>query len=493
MSGLVNPTVLFVDDDVVGRQLLSFLFRDAGYDTLEAGTGNEALDLARSHHPELMVLDVNLPDMDGFEVCHRLKSQPETTHIAVLQVSAVYVGGGDRAHGLEEGADAYLIKPVEPREILATVRALLRVRQAEEAARHAAQQWRTTFDAFSDAVCLLDSRGLILRCNRAFRELVGMSFSGLLDQSYTQVLRDGLHLENVPALEELGRPGACEPRELHLGQRWFRHKADPIINDRQNWIGSVHILTDITRQNELEEQLRQAQKLEAIGRLAGGIAHDFNNLLTAILGNVALLQRDLEEGAAGYALAGAIEQAAWRAAELTRQLLGFSRQTLLWLKATDLNDPIGEVTAQLRGSLPPNIALEVTRTEPLWMVQADPIQIAQVLGNLCRNAVDAMPAGGVLRLRSENVVIEENQTRPSSESRPGPFVCITVSDTGEGIPDEVLPRIFDPFFTTKAIGKGTGLGLAMVYGIIKQHQGWVECHSEFGRGATFAIYLPRIS
>jgi PAS domain S-box-containing protein len=491
MLGQPAPTVLFVDDDQVTRQLLGCLFRDAGFTTLEVGTGSEALTLAQTRHPDLIVLDVNLPDLNGYEVCRQLKAHPDTRDTTVLQMSAVYVGSGDRSQGLEGGADAYLVKPVEPREILATVRALLRMRKAEEAARTAAQQWRATFDAISDAVCLLCTEGRIVRCNRAFRDLCGRSFQELIGQDYTRMLQEAFHLDSPLALDGLAPPGVFDSRELNLGRRSFRHKADPILDDRGARTGTVHILTDLTSQKELEEQLRQAQKLEAIGRLAGGIAHDFNNLLTAILGNASLLQQSLPRQEAEHELASIIERAAWRAADLTRQLLGFSRQTLLWLKVINLNEPVREAVGTLQKSMPANVRLAVRGGEALWPVHADPMQITQVLGNLCRNALDAMPEGGSLTIETANVQVEEAQTQVNPEARLGPFVRLSVSDTGPGITAEVLPRIFDPFFTTKTVGKGSGLGLAMVHGIIKQHQGWVECKSVPGQGARFDLYLPR--
>jgi PAS domain S-box-containing protein len=480
-----------VDDDRVTRQLLGCLFRDAGFTTLEAATGSEALALARSHHLDLIVLDVNLPDLNGYEVCRQLKTHPDTRDMTVLQISAVYIGSGDRSQGLEGGADGYLVKPVEPREILATVRALLRMRTAEEAARTAAQEWRATFDALSDAVCLLSTDDQIVRCNRAFRDLCGRPFEELIGQRYAPVLQEAFHLGSPPALEGLAHPGVFDARELNLGRRHFRHKADPILDDRGARTGSVHILTDLTSQKELEEQLRQAQKLEAIGRLAGGIAHDFNNLLTAILGNASLLQRSLPPEEEEHALANLIERAAWRAADLTRRLLGFSRQTLLWLQVINLNDPVSQSVAALQKSLPANVQFQVRGGEALWPVHADPMQIAQVLTNLCHNALDAMPEGGSLTIETANVQVEDSHVQANPEARVGPFVRLSVSDTGEGIAAEVLPRIFDPFFTTKGVGKGSGLGLAMVHGIIKQHQGWVECRSAPGQGARFDLYLPR--
>jgi nitrogen-specific signal transduction histidine kinase/CheY-like chemotaxis protein len=255
----------------------------------------------------------------------------------------------------------------------------------------------------------------------------------------------------------------------------------------------VYILTDITQRKELEEQIRQNQRLEAIGQLAGGIAHDFNNLLTAILGNSSLLLRTLPSGETEHSQAATIERAAWRAAELTRQLLAFSRRTLLWLRPIDPGEVVDEVSESLRQTLDPRVELVVQREPALWTVQADPGQLVQALMNLCLNALDAMPGGGRLTLKAGNEEIDEAHMRKHVEARVGPNVCISVHDTGEVIPQEVLDRVFDPysFFTGKPAGREGGLGLAMVHGLIKQHQGWIERSSTSGEGTRFALYLPR--
>jgi PAS domain S-box-containing protein len=505
-------TILVVDDDAGNRQSFGWLFRRAGYTTLEASGGMEALQVAQQGI-DLAVLDVNLPDIDGFEVCRRLKAQPQTRSVSVIHVSAVYIASQDRTHGLEGGADAYLVKPVEPRELLATVHALLRIRAAEEAARRAAQEWQTTFDAIGDPVCLLDRNGVVRRSNRTLGKLVGWESAALVGQPIEELLRKGLGLEEAPALGlGPGEPAAPrEVREVRLGERWFRVTVDPLPSTAECGMQSVEsrtesqapssphsggrvcILTEVTQTKELEEQLRQAQRLEAVGRLAGGVAHDFNNLLTIIVGNVALLRNTPGLSALEAGQIAAIEAAAWRAADLTSQLLGFSRRTLLWLKVVQLNDTVRDVASNLAALAESGgVQVRLQCAADLWPVRVDGEQVGRVVHSLCSNALEAMPGGGALTIQTTNALVSEEHVRHTADARPGAFVRISVADTGGGIPAEVLPHIFDPFYTTKPVGRGQGLGLAMVHGIVKQHLGWVECHSPGpGQGTTFELYLPR--
>jgi nitrogen-specific signal transduction histidine kinase/CheY-like chemotaxis protein len=264
----------------------------------------------------------------------------------------------------------------------------------------------------------------------------------------------------------------------------------PVKDDQNQIAGVLGISWDVTDQRTLEAQLREAHSMDAIGQLAGGIAHDFNNLLTVILGNVSLLRTSAADGLKRPFL-DVIEKAAERAAELTRKLLGFCRRTALCLQPTDMRAALEESAALLRPTIDPRITLEVCSPQSPWLVQADLGQIVQVLMNLCLNARDAMPDGGCLELTLENVVLDAEEVRLRLDARPGPFVRLRVRDNGHGIPPDVLPRIFEPFFTTKPQGKGTGLGLALVFGIVRQHQGWIECSSKVLEGTTFDIYLPR--
>jgi signal transduction histidine kinase/ActR/RegA family two-component response regulator len=241
----------------------------------------------------------------------------------------------------------------------------------------------------------------------------------------------------------------------------------------------------------LEAQMHQSSKMEAIGQLAGGVAHDFNNLLTVILAGVSMLDAGLPEDDGSRDILAGIEAAATRAANLTSQLLGFSRSKAMRLEPTNVRILIQETISLLRRTIDPSIEILYEPDPDLWTVEADPNQISQVLMNLCLNSRDAMPSGGRLRLHTDNAVLDEKCRSTHAEARPGEYLRVSVMDTGHGISQEALPHIFEPFFTTKEPGKGTGLGLAMIYSIVREHRGWVECRSRLGEGSCFEVYLPR--
>ncbi|MCI0461532.1 MAG: response regulator [Gemmataceae bacterium] len=495
MSTSKPVKVLFVDDDPDSRLSFRWIFQAAGFDVEEAATGTEALRLAAGQ-PDVVVLDVNLPDIDGFEVCRRIKAHPGTRAIPVLHLSGAHISPEAKSHGMEEGADGYLTKPVEPVELIAHVKALARIHQAEEQLREVARQWQTTFDAISDGVCLLDRQGCVLRCNQALARLTGRPAEELPGLPHTAL--------TAPAEAAPGQAGAeatspftrmlqtrhREVAELKLGERRLQAVADPLTAADGSIAGAVYILSDITERRRLEEQLRQAQKMEAVGQLAGGVAHDFNNLLTGILGNVSLVLMTLSRDDPNREMLQEAEKLGWRAAELVRQLLGFSRRAPLRLRPTQLGEVIREVVAILRRTIDPRVQVGVRLADSV-AVQADAAEMSQVLMNLCLNARDAMPEGGQLVLETTDIELSAEEARGHASRRPGAFVRLRVSDTGHGIAAELLPHIFEPFFTTKGPGKGTGLGLAMVYGILQQHQGWIECDSTPGQGTRFDVYLPR--
>ena len=294
----------------------------------------------------------------------------------------------------------------------------------------------------------------------------------------------------------LAQGGVWSGRIVNKKKNGTLYEADvtisPIRDSAGKIINYVAVQRDVTQEAALETQLRQSQKMDAIGQLASGVAHDFNNILTVIHGNATL---QLVPGMDAYELADCTQQiiqAAERAASLTRQLLLFSRKQVLQPANLDLNEVVGGMIKMLRRILGEDVTLcsELASTSPL--LYADAGMIEQVLLNLAVNSRDAMPAGGRLTITTGTQTLDEEQAQRNSEAAAGHYVYLDVADTGGGIPPEVLPRIFEPFFTTKKAGKGTGLGLATVHGIVKQHGGWITIKSEAGKGTAFRIYLPAL-
>ncbi len=359
---------------------------------------------------------------------------------------------------------------------------------------------RTILDHLPHCVFLKDRRLRFVAANRAFCASVGTAEDDILGHDdfalYPRPLAESYRNTEWRVLEEGTARDGFEDRPLAGQLRITQVVKTPVRDSAGTVTGLLGVFWDVTDQRRLEVQLRQRQKMEAVVQLAGGIAHDFNNLLTGIFGNLFLIRAGLSaSGSPDVTLLqehlSSAERIGRRAAELVGQLLTFARRMQPQPEVLDLNQAVSETMRALRPSLSAGITLEVLLGPDLWPVQADDGQIRRVLLNLCANARDAMPQGGRLRVETTNVSLNAAAAREYLDGQPGDYVRVRVSDTGDGIAPDVLPRIFDPFFTTKDLGKGTGLGLAMALGIVKEHQGWITGRSQLGQGSLFEVYLPR--
>ena len=380
--------------------------------------------------------------------------------------------------------------------LLLHVRDISERKFAEEALRGSEVRFHSIWESSVDGMRLTDANGVIVAVNEAFCRLVGMRREELEGKPFTVTYAEGDDLDKKLAVYRQRFKDRTIERLIER-RLTFRTGKTVELEGANSFIEShgqkpmlLGLFRDITDHKRLEDQLRHSQKMDAIGQLAGGVAHDFNNILTVIQGHAALLR-----GAGGVTgpLAGSAEQiaqAAERAAGLTRQLLTFSRRQMMQPKQLDLNTVVSTMTKLLGRILGEDIELQFNYSRNLPLVHADVGMMEQVLLNLAVNSRDAMPTGGQLIIRISVVDLTAEGPQEHPEGRPGSFVCLSVTDTGCGIAGDVLPHIFEPFFTTKAVGKGTGLGLATVYGIIKQHQGWVEVESRVGHGTTFNVFLP---
>lgn len=376
--------------------------------------------------------------------------------------------------------------------------ALERMR-AVQALRESEQRFRELFEGSPDAVFVEDLDGKVLDVNPAACQLHGLSREELIGRNVVDLTPPGSREKTLAEFRALvngtsrqveggsqTRDGRTIPVEVRANRITYGGQAAVLLHvrDISERKGSEAAL------RTLEDQLRQSQKMEAIGQLAGGVAHDFNNILTVIHGHASLLVAGANLTGNAARSAHQIAQAAERAASLTRQLLAFSRRQVMQPRRLDLNEVVSNMTKMLGRLLGEDIALQLHYSQQPALIHADAGMMEQVLLNLAVNSRDAMPKGGVLTIRIGLAETNQDYLVKHSEGRVGKFIVLTVGDSGCGIAPENHRRIFEPFFTTKEVGKGTGLGLATVYGIIQQHQGWIEVESEAGKGATFRIYLP---
>lgn len=351
----------------------------------------------------------------------------------------------------------------------------------------------------ADMIAVVDANGQRLYNSPAYAHILGYTPEDLQGTSGF----DQIHPDDRPLVERAARE-ALAGGIAHIIQYRMRHKdgswrilesRSSTIRDADGKVAKLVVVNrDVSERKNLEEQFRQSQKMEAIGRLSGGVAHDFNNLLGVIIGYAEFLDERLDAEDPLRGSAGEILKAGKRAASLTRQLLAFSRQQVLDPKIVNLNGAVSDIDKLLRRLIGEDVELSTTLDPHLGMVKADQSQLEQVIMNLAVNARDAMPQGGHLIIQTENMVMDEKFVRRYPYPvQPGPYVCLTVTDTGTGMDAETKARAFEPFFTTKEKGKGTGLGLSTVYGVVKQSGGYIDIYSSPGMGTSFKIYLPRVN
>ncbi len=658
--------MLIVDDNADDRKLLRLnLERHDRMTVIEARDGQEGLDLAKAHRPDLIISDALMPRLDGFEFLRMIKTNEELRAIPFVFHSSVYTGLKDEELASNLGAEAFITKPKEPEEFWRELAAILervatgakkpppsepieeekeylrrysgivaakleekvrelekslaRRMEAEDSLRKSEQFLNNIIENIPDMIFVKDARELrFIRFNRAGEELLGYSREELAGKNdydvfapheaefFTdkdrEVISNGrlvdipeetirtrnkgtrvLHTKKIPIPDEAGKPqyllGISEditehkkaeetlvklslaveqspaaivitdtngniefvnpkfvqitgyspeevmgrnPRILKSGETppevyrklwstitsgmvwhgvfhnrkkdgelfWEAATISPIRNRNGVTTNFIAIKEDITERKNLEEQLRQSQKMEAIGLLAGGLAHDFNNILTAIIGFSNIIQRKLAKDHPMQVKVGHILAASDRAANLTKSLLAFSRKQVMAAKTVDLNEIILHVGKFLKRIIGEDVELRIVPAAEDLCIFADSGQLEQVLMNLATNARDAMPGGGTLVIKTKSVAMDDSYVNAHGYGKTGGYALVTVTDNGRGMDLETKKKIFEPFFTTKEIGKGTGLGLSVVYGIVKQHNGYINVYSEPGLGTTFSIYLP---
>jgi len=483
--------ILSLEDDRAFLELIRAALEAEGIDheLVHVTTRQEFEQALRDEGPfDLILADYSVPQFDGISALRIVRQKR-------LEMPFILVSGslGEELaiDSLKEGATDYVLKQRLSRLIPAIRRAMREAEERKERLRAELrmQEQSRLLDLASDAILQQDLEDTILYWNRGAEHLYGWSSAEAVGQKTSQLL-----YRNVGPLNEArqqfaqaGEWGGDLKQLTRAGKEVITSNRWTLVHDDAGKASSILVIaTDVTERRSLEAQLRQSQKMEAVGQLAGGVAHDFNNLLTVIQGHSSLLL------ATGSLSKGATEsvqmvlESAERAASLTRQLLMVSRKQAPQMGRVDINKAVAGMVRMLQRTLGEHIRLEVLPGQNLPTIHADPGMIDQVLLNLAVNARDAMPNGGRLTIRT---FITPSGSHGSENPAPESSVSLACSDTGMGIPADVLPRIFEPFFTTKEVGKGTGLGLATVQGIIQQHKGSIEVSSEVGKGTTFLIML----
>ncbi len=504
-----KPRIVFADDDPDMRAYITRLLTPF-YDVEVCINGEQALDAVLHRPPELVLSDYVMPVMDGAHMLRVLKKNPRTASIPVILLS-VRTEEDSQIEGLEAGADDYLSKPFTTRELLARIKSRIALAQLREDSdrrkSHSEQRFHELLDTASEAILVADAAGRILVFNRTAETMFGYGPSELLGMNVEQFVPEALRSSHLQHRASYQKDPKIRPMGVGLSLQAQRKDGSlfPVEvglspNQSDGELKIIMLVHDVSERSKVEEtmrrsqaMLRQAEKLEAIGRLAGGTAHEFNNLLTRMMGYAALLLSDLDSKEQVLDYVEKITEATRRAGGLTRQLLAFSRRQVTAPQVLDLSVVTIEAREVITELVGKKIdVLLVPAFEPAF-VRADVSQVHQIIINLVTNARDAMPDGGRLEIRVDTREVHEADlgNHPPGVVA-GKYVELAVSDTGIGMSVETQSRLFEPFFSTKEFGKGAGLGLAAIYGIVQQNRGCISVKSKPDEGSTFSILLPRI-
>lgn len=503
--------LLIVDDNIATRYALRRRLDRQGYTVLEAGTGGEGLALIESERLDALILDVNLPDMSGFDIVRTLRADPRTALLPVIHVSAASIQTGDIITGLDAGADAYLIHPIDPDVLLATLRTLLRVRDTENALRESEARFREIFANVSAPIAVLDANLTIHECNQAFAQLLeGVSDPQTprecLDDNEPSVigelrlrLADGERWKGTLNMRVKGElretewqisPYRTPGSSLVFVEDVTEHRHRERSHQAQLDDANTQLAKEVAERARTEEQLLQAQKMDALGKLTGGIAHDFNNMLTGIITSLELIRKQagIQASPKLQIYAEAALASATSAASLTHRLLAFARQQPLDTRPVDINEHVRSLEDLLIRTIGERIVLKLELTNQPAIALVDPVQLESAVLNLVINARDALPQGGHVWLSTYAAY-----SRGNPKMQDGAYVSLSVRDDGIGIDHSVIDKVFEPFFTTKPLGQGTGLGLSTIYGFARQSGGDAHIRSVMGRGTEVTLLLPAAS
>jgi len=493
-----TPKILIVDDEVRMCDSLKVLLSNEGYDTFTANDGQSALQCLGQNDIDLALLDIVMPDMNGLEIMEHIKQECLNTLVIVITGHASV---NSAVESLRKGAHDYLRKPFEFDELLKRVRNAVEQRVLErrcdivtEKLALSERRYQDLVNSSPDIIYTLGLDGRFTYINPAWENILGHKPEEVLGKTMADFAgnKRGEHykvlFDRVREKGEIIGETSCTLKDDKGKNRVFSLSGAPNLDAAGKVSGVVGVLKDVTEQVRLEAEVTQYQKMQAIGTLAGGVAHDFNNLLMGIQGRASLMFLNMDSQHPHYQHLKGIEDIVESGANLTKQLLGFARGGKYEVKPTDINE-LADKTIQMFGRTKKEIKIHTDYEADIWVAEVDRGQIEQVLLNIYVNAAHAMPDGGELYIQTQNVSLKDEQVRPHGVV-PGKYVKVSVKDTGMGMDEETQRRVFEPFFTTKEMGRGTGLGLASAYGIIKNHKGIIDVTSKMGEGTTLDIFIP---
>ncbi|MEI6209834.1 MAG: response regulator [Desulfuromonadales bacterium] len=525
--------ILAVDDEPVNIQLMVEALKD-DYEILTALSGQDAVELLEEQMPDLILLDVMMPDVSGYDVCRIIKADERFVDIPIIFLTSLDSHDGE-LQGLELGGIDYLTKPTnfdllklrirnqivqKARNDLMKEQVVQLARQKEELAQMLAEKelqnkqllgltQRLQLATASARLGIWDwnvKENTMAWDDRMF-ELYGITQKSFPNNIDAWI--NGLHPEDRKTAIAENQAALNGEKEFDTGFRilqpdgtvkYIRGKGLVVRGTDGNAVRMIGINYDITEAKHAEEErqklelrLNQSQKMEAIGQLAGGVAHDFNNKLTAILGYAELSKMDIHDIDKVLNHLDQMRRAAEQSRDITLRLLAFSRQQLISPQALEANKLIADSLKSLSRLIGEHIAIAFEPYDKLWNIRMDPVQLDQIVMNMAINARDAMPDGGSLAIETGNISMDTQSCSYIIDAVPGDYVVVTFSDSGTGMDKETLTHIFEPFFTTKEVGKGTGLGLATIYGIIRQNSGFIDVSSNVGQGTEFKVYIPRFN
>ena len=491
--------ILIIEDVEYDAELMVHALRREGFEPewQRVETEEELLECMRSN-PELILADYTLPRLDAPRALEIMAEKGFDVPVIIVTGS---IGEVKAVNCMKLGAADYLLKDRLVRlgpavsQVLETRANKRKKELAEKALRDSEARYRSLVENIPIEVFLKDKESKYISVNKAYAQSLGNrpeQIFGKTDFDFFPKASAARYQQLDRRVLETGERIEYEDEDELAGRKRFLHVVKaPLRDNADKVVGVVGAVIDITDRRKLEGQFRQAQKMEAVGRLAGGVAHDFNNMLGVILGfnELAMIKLPADDPVQMYL--GEVQSAAQRSADITRQLLAFARKQIIAPKILDLNDTVASMLKMFRRLIGEDIDLLWKPANDLWPVKMDPAQIDQILANLMVNARDAIAGVGKITIETGYAEFDEDYCEAHPGFVPGRYVLLAVSDDGCGMDKPTLAKLFEPFFTTKEVGKGTGLGLATIYGIVKQNNGFINVYSEPGQGTTFRIYLPR--